>query len=132
MDTFANWSRQFKRCLQKEVSDDARCYSVFLSSHDLVYSQNSSLFPKLILVKLTILQLRIVEVHGGSKVTGLLVYYRNVRVTNRTQCRSVPKVVLTVTLDLVETHSCDFSTPAIPWVAPPPGQMWFFSYPILL
>ena len=34
----------------KEVSDDARCYSVFLSSHDLVYSQNSSSFPRLILV----------------------------------------------------------------------------------
>ena len=25
-DTFANWSRQFKSCLQKEVSGDARCY----------------------------------------------------------------------------------------------------------
>ena len=36
---------------QKWVSDDARCYSVFLLSHDLVYSQNSSLFPKLIIVK---------------------------------------------------------------------------------
>ena len=33
------------------MSDDARCYSVFLSSHDLVYSQNSSSFPRLILVK---------------------------------------------------------------------------------
>ena len=50
-DTFANWSRQFKTCLQKEVSDDAKCHSVFRSSHDLVYLQNSSLFPKLILVK---------------------------------------------------------------------------------
>ena len=33
------------------MSDDAKCYSVFPSSHDLVYLQNSSSFPKLILVK---------------------------------------------------------------------------------
>ena len=39
-----NWSRHVKRCLQKEMSDDARCYPVSLSSHDLVYSLNSSLF----------------------------------------------------------------------------------------
>ena len=35
----------------EKVSDDAKCYSVFPSSHDLVYLQNSSSFPKLILVK---------------------------------------------------------------------------------
>ena len=56
------------------MSDDAKCYSVFLSSHDLVYSENSSSFPKLILVKTDHPALCIVEVHGGSKVTDLLVY----------------------------------------------------------
>ena len=35
----------------EKVSDDAKCYYVLPSSHDLVYLQNSSSFPKLILVK---------------------------------------------------------------------------------
>ena len=56
----------------EKVSDDAKCYSVIPSSHDLVYLQNSSSFRKLILVNTHI---RIVEVHGGSKVTDLLVFF---------------------------------------------------------
>ena len=39
-----------KKWKQKIIIEMAR-KSVFLSSHDLVYSQNSSLFPRLILVK---------------------------------------------------------------------------------
>ena len=55
------------------MNDDARCYSVFLSSHDLVYSQNSSLFPKLILVQTDHPASTNCKGHGGSKVTDLLV-----------------------------------------------------------
>ena len=55
----------------------------------------------------------------------MLFYSRNLRSTNRTQCWSVPKVILKFTFGLVETHSDDFSPIVNPWVAPPAGQMWF-------
>ena len=55
----------------------------------------------------------------------MLFNHRNFRPKTRTQCWSAPKFILKFTLGLVETHSSDFGPPAIPWVAPPPGQMWF-------
>ena len=61
---------------------------------------------------------------GKCGFADMLFYYRNVRVKNRTQCRSVPKAVIKCTFGLGETHSYDFSPPAFPWVAPPPGQMY--------
>ena len=70
----SDWSRQVKRCLQKKWVIMQNVTLFFPSSHDLVYLQNSSSFPKLILVN-TDHHIRIVEVHGGSKVTDLLVYF---------------------------------------------------------
>ena len=43
-----------------------------------------------------------------------------------------PKVVLEFMLGVVKTHLGDFGPPAIPWVAPHPGQMWFSHIRFLL
>ena len=62
---------------------------------------------------------------GQMWFSRMLFYYRNVRVTYITQYWSMPKAVLKCTFVLVETHSYDFSPPAIPWIAPPPGKCVF-------